>query len=133
MHNDFGDFSTPSIEELITRIKREVSPSTTPSLKKQKTNGPLKKATTNISKNQKEKSHCLKAKKISSSSQVPLDKDRVVDDDALGQPQSKKKAADVTEIDQMNSLSMSDVDDIKSFVKKYVTFSSYYHIQFLLL
>ncbi|KAF3613965.1 hypothetical protein FXO38_35939 [Capsicum annuum] len=119
--DEFDDFSTPPSADLLKNMSLDVSQSLHPPTKKQKIVKELEKVRSRVAKSKKQSDKLSKDKNLPGPSidllkrRVSLDKDKVV-------PNVELREADKLSVASKEklSLSKSDLDEIKSYVRTYV-------------
>ncbi|XP_016566769.1 uncharacterized protein LOC107864873 [Capsicum annuum] len=119
--DEFDDFSTPPSADLLKKMRFDVGQSSHPPIKKQKIVEELEKVSSRVAKPKKQSDKLSKDKNLADPSmdlpepRVSLDKDKVV-------PNVEMRDADKSfaASEEKLSLSKSDLDEIKSYVRTYV-------------
>ncbi|PHU11820.1 hypothetical protein BC332_18750 [Capsicum chinense] len=119
--DEFDDFSTPPSADLLKNMSLDVSQSLHPPTKKQKIVKELEKVSSRVAKSKKQSDKLSKDKNLPGPSidlsepRVSLDKDKVVPNVEM-RDANKLSAASKEKL----SLSKSDLDEIKSYIRTYV-------------
>ncbi|PHT95962.1 hypothetical protein T459_03844 [Capsicum annuum] len=119
--DEFDDFSTPSSADILKKMRLDAGQSLHPPTKKQKIVEESEKVSSRVAKSERQSDKLSKDKNLTGPSidrserRVSLDKDKVVPNVEM---RDADKASAASE--EKLSLSKSDLDEIKSYVRTYV-------------